>query len=121
MTRKLYDKLVRDRIPELIRASGNTCGTEMFDDDIAFRRALRDKLVEEATEAAKAPDTDLAAELADVREVIDALIDAYGLGHDTVRGLQEQRRADRGGLRIGCVCSGQSEPHVGSSFEAAGA
>jgi predicted house-cleaning noncanonical NTP pyrophosphatase (MazG superfamily) len=98
VTRKLYDKLVRDRIPEIIRNSGNTCGTETFEDDSAFRGALRDKLVEEATEAANAPDTDLATELADVREVINALIDAYGLSHETARALQEQRRADRGGF-----------------------
>jgi hypothetical protein len=33
MTRKIYDKLVRDRIPEIIRQSGSTCGTEIFEDD----------------------------------------------------------------------------------------
>jgi hypothetical protein len=59
MTRKIYDKLVRDRIPEIIRQSGSTCGTEMFEDDDAFRRALLDKLVEEAIEAAAASGEDL--------------------------------------------------------------
>jgi predicted house-cleaning noncanonical NTP pyrophosphatase (MazG superfamily) len=29
MTRKLYDKLVRDRIQEIIREAGSTCGIEM--------------------------------------------------------------------------------------------
>jgi predicted house-cleaning noncanonical NTP pyrophosphatase (MazG superfamily) len=96
MTRRIYDKLVRDRIPEIIRQSGSTCGTEVFTDDGAFRSALRNKLVEEAGEAANASDEDLAAELADLQEVIDTLVEACGLSDATVRALQEQRRADRG-------------------------
>jgi hypothetical protein len=38
----------------------------------------------------------LAAELADLQEVIDTLVEACGLSNATVRALQEQRRADRG-------------------------
>ena len=96
MTRKLYDKLVRDRIPEIIRESGSSCGTESYRDESGFRRALRDKLIEEAGEAANAGEEDLAAELADLQEVVDALISAYGLSYDAVRSLQEGRRAERG-------------------------
>jgi predicted house-cleaning noncanonical NTP pyrophosphatase (MazG superfamily) len=58
---------VRDRIPEIIRQSGSTCGPEAFGDDNAFRYALRDRLVEDASEAATALDTNLAAELADLQ------------------------------------------------------
>jgi len=47
MTRKLYDKLVRNRIPEIIRDTGSTCGIEILADDEVFRRALRQKLVED--------------------------------------------------------------------------
>ena len=96
MTRKLYDKLVRDRIPEIIREAGRTCGTETYTDENAFRRALRDKLIEEANEAANASEGELAAELADLQEVVDAVISAYGLNANAVRSLQEQRRAERG-------------------------
>ena len=96
MTRKLYDKLVRDRIPEIIRDAGSTCGTDVYSDEGAFRRALRDKLIEEAREAANASEEDLAAELADLQEVVDALISAYGLNANAVRSLQVQRRAERG-------------------------
>ena len=68
--RKVYDKLVRDRIPDIIRQSGSECATETFSPD-EFRRALRDKLVEEAREAANASDDDLLIELADVEEHFD--------------------------------------------------
>jgi predicted house-cleaning noncanonical NTP pyrophosphatase (MazG superfamily) len=78
MTRKVYDKLVRNRIPQIIREAGSTCGTEMYRDEGAFHRALQDKLVEESGEASTASDEDLAAELADLQEVVDALMAAYG-------------------------------------------
>ena len=96
MTRRIYNKLVRDRIPEIIRDTGSTCKTESYSDESAFRRALRDKLVEEAREAATASEEDLVAELADLQEVVDALLDAYGLNPEMLRAIQTQRRAERG-------------------------
>ena len=53
-------------------------------------------LIEEAGEAANASEEDLATELADLQEVVDALISARGLTRSAVRSLQEQRRAERG-------------------------
>jgi len=98
MTRKEYDKLVRDLIPDIIRQYGSTCGVERLDEDEAFRGALRAKLIEEAREAAEAPDAELATELADLLEVIDAIVAAYGLTHETVVAVQQERRAKRGGF-----------------------
>jgi predicted house-cleaning noncanonical NTP pyrophosphatase (MazG superfamily) len=98
MPRRHYHKLVRDRIPDIIQQHGNTFAVETLEDDKAFRRTLRDKLIEEASEAADAPDADLATELADLQEVIDALVDAYGLTRESVRTIQQQRRAERGGF-----------------------
>jgi len=97
VTRKVYDKLVRDRIPEIIRESGSTCATGSFGPD-EFRRALREKLVQEAREAADAADGDLLTELADIAEVLDALLAAHGLTHEDVRTMQNRRRAERGGF-----------------------
>ena len=45
--RKTYNKLVRDRIPEIIAADGRQCSTEIMSDD-AHRCALLAKLIEEA-------------------------------------------------------------------------
>ena len=98
MTRRAYDKLVRDLIPEIVQRSGHTCAVETLHDDQAFRSAFRDKLIEEAREASAARDEDLATELADLQEVIDALIDAYELTHEAVRNLQHRRREERGGF-----------------------
>ena len=55
MTRKEYDKLVRDLIPDIIRQHGSTCGVERLDEDEAFRGALRAKLLEEAEKPPRLP------------------------------------------------------------------
>ena len=44
-----YDKLVRDRIPEIIRASGKSCTTEVLSDE-AYLRMIDAKLDEELAE-----------------------------------------------------------------------
>ena len=45
----VHNKLVRDRIPEIIEASGRTCIKEVLPDD-AYIRALDAKLNEELAE-----------------------------------------------------------------------
>ncbi len=92
-----YNKLVRDRIPEIIRASGRRCETVAMD-DAAYRRALLQKLVEEAGEVARADSDQLVSELADLCEVLDALLDAHGIDRDTVLAEQQRRRVERGGF-----------------------
>ena len=92
-----YNKLVRDRIPEIIRATGRCCETVAMD-DAAYRRALLDTLVEEAGEEARADPHQIVSELADLFEVLDALLDAHGIDHDTVLAEQQRRRVERGGF-----------------------
>ena len=49
MNKTKYDKLVRDRIPEIIRCSGRTCVTEVLSPD-EYLRMLDAKLDEELAE-----------------------------------------------------------------------
>ena len=81
--RKEYDKLVRDRIPEIIRQDGRQCGVEVMPED-EYVQALKDKLVEESQEAAVAGPDDLVKELADLYEVVDALMAACGIERQVV-------------------------------------
>ncbi|MCC3404947.1 MAG: nucleoside triphosphate pyrophosphohydrolase [Microcoleus sp. PH2017_10_PVI_O_A] len=94
---KEYHKLVRDRIPEIIRQSGNECDFVILSDP-EYRQALRQKLIEEATEVAEADKDNLVAELADLYEVIDALMLSYGISGDRVLNAQAKRRETRGGF-----------------------
>lgn len=60
-----------------------------------------DKLVEEAREAAVADPRDLTTELADLYEVVDALMASYGIAGEAMRAEQDRRRAERGGFEKG--------------------
>jgi predicted house-cleaning noncanonical NTP pyrophosphatase (MazG superfamily) len=65
-------KLVRDRIPELAAANGQSAGWHQADPQ-EFSRRLRAKLLEEAHEAATANPAGLLEELGDVLQVLYAL------------------------------------------------
>ena len=92
---KEYHKLVRDRIPEIIRKSGNECEVAVLS-DAEYRQALCQKLIEEAGEVAEADGDNLVAELADLYEVIDALMASCGISGDEVLNAQAKRRETRG-------------------------
>jgi predicted house-cleaning noncanonical NTP pyrophosphatase (MazG superfamily) len=94
---KEYNKLVRDRIPEIIRQSGMECEISVLS-DAEYRQALRHKLIEEAGELAEANGDELVAELADLYEVIDALMLSYGISGDRILNAQAKRRETRGGF-----------------------
>ena len=72
-------KLVRDRIPELATSNGHP-GAFHQADPAEFDRLLRDKLLEEAAEAACAPGpAELLDELGDVLQVLYTLASQAGL------------------------------------------
>ena len=95
--RKEYHKLVRDRIPEIIRQNGAHAKVVALNEP-DYHQALRQKLVEEAQEAALASKEELITELADLLEVMEALMSITGLSLETVRRTQAQRRMERGGF-----------------------
>ena len=74
MSVKPYHKLVRDRIPEIIEASGKSCVTEILS-DADYLELLDAKLDEELAEYHKDQNVE---ELADLLEVIYAAAKARG-------------------------------------------
>lgn len=95
--RREYNKLVRDCIPEMIRQDNHECEVAMMTEE-EYCRALREKLIEEAREAAEADTQKLVIELADLYEVIDAIMATYRMERESVLAQQEQRRTERGGF-----------------------
>ena len=90
-----YNKLVRDRMPEIIRADGHQPVTRILD-QAGYRSALVAKLLEEAQEASAAPAGDLPAELADVLEVMQALVSDLGMTWEVFLSIAVGKRAERG-------------------------
>lgn len=95
---KEYHKLVRDKIPEIIQQSGFKCETSTLSES-EYRQALRQKVVEEAQEIAVAEEEKLITELADIYEVIDAIIETYGINRELIIAEQIRRRNERGGFQ----------------------
>lgn len=92
-----YNKLVRDRIPEIIRAEGKECETRILSDS-QYRQALREKLLEEANEVAHSNKEELPRELGDLLEVIDALFQAYDLEERVIEEERAVKHQQRGGF-----------------------
>ena len=95
--RVAYNKLVRDQIPGIIAADGGQPVTHVLD-HAGYQAALRAKLLEEAQEAQAAPDGQLASELADVLEVLQALAAAHDMGWEDVVSEASRKRGERGGF-----------------------
>ena len=93
--RKEYNKLVRDRVPDLLRKKGIKYETCTLSTE-GYRQALRQKLMEEAKEVAEASEVNLAEEIGDLLEVIDALMEVYGIQHEEVALAQDEKRAEKG-------------------------
>jgi len=99
MTR--YDKLVRDRIPELILAQGKQPRFERVTGEVRLDY-LKRKLVEEAKELARA-DADWQDELADVYEVVRTLLAERACSWQALDALARRKREQRGGFDQGIV------------------
>ena len=90
--RTVHNKLVRDRIPEIIEASGRTCVAVTLPDD-AYIRALDAKLNEELAEYQQSQSLE---ELADLLEVMGAVVKARGYTWDDLTRVRKEKRVARG-------------------------
>ncbi len=87
-----YDKLIRDRIPEIIENSGKTCETEILSDE-EFERYLNLKLKEETEEYLKSFETE---ELADLEEVLRAILEVKGVSYEDFDRIRLEKAEKRG-------------------------
>ncbi len=94
MSVKTYNKLVRDRIPGIIEASGKTCVIEILSDE-TYLEMLDKKLDEELSEYHKDQNIE---ELADLLEVIRACAVARGYSAEELEQVRADKAAKRGGF-----------------------
>lgn len=92
MNIKVYNKLVRNRIPEIIEASGKNCVTEVLTDE-AYLKMLDAKLDEELAEYHADQNIE---ELADLLEVIRACAIARGHSVEELEQVRTEKAAKRG-------------------------
>lgn len=94
METKTYNKLVRDRIPAIIAASGAVCETEVLS-DAEYLRRLDAKLDEELAEYHQDQNVE---ELADLLEVVYACAAARGYTAAELEAVRAEKAAKRGGF-----------------------
>lgn len=92
---RIYNKLVRDHVPQAICENGDQCVHSIIEDDDAFIEALDQKLDEELVEYQISKDL---SKLADVLEVIHAIASARGASFEALDDLRLEKRKLRGGF-----------------------
>ena len=92
MDTKKYNKVVRDKIPEIIAESGKKCNIKHLDDE-SFLAELEKKLIEEVNEYAESKDVE---ELADLLEVIYRISELRGVNSDELDKIRKDKAEKRG-------------------------
>lgn len=94
-----YNKLVRDRIPEIIQSKGGTSKTHIATSD-EYDKKIREKLVEEVKEFIESNNPE---ELADILEVIYAIGGRMGVSKAALEDLRKRKAEERGGFEEGII------------------
>ena len=90
----LYNKLVRDKIPEIIQKNGRIAATHTASDS-EFEEKLGEKLVEESKEFLQHSSEE---ELADVLEVLHTICDFKKISLGQLEAVRKGKAVERGGF-----------------------
>ena len=98
MERKIFNKLVRDKIPELLDKNGGETETEILDDK-KYVKYLFNKLKEECEEVITATSKEnLAEELADLLEVMKAIAKTNDIDFEEIEKIRKVKQEKCGGF-----------------------
>ncbi|MEK9194732.1 MAG: nucleoside triphosphate pyrophosphohydrolase, partial [Patescibacteria group bacterium] len=87
------NKLVRDRIPEIIRRNGGRPVTHVARNNAEYSKKLMEKLLEEIKEFERDPNIE---ELADILEVLEAIIDFKRFDRAKVKKVKREKAKKNG-------------------------
>lgn len=98
MKKYIHNKLIRDKIPQLIEANNEPYEIRVMEEK-EFEKELRKKLVEEASELLKTGKDDLVNEMADVLELLKSIAVFYKIDFKLIEEKQVKKREERGGFK----------------------
>ncbi|MFW6295212.1 MAG: phosphoribosyl-ATP pyrophosphohydrolase [Halanaerobium sp.] len=91
----LYDKLIRDKIPEIIKDAGKDYELHKADDQEYIEKLLL-KVEEELKEFKENPSIE---EMADIFEVFESIMEYYNFNRKEIINYQQTKRKERGGFK----------------------
>lgn len=95
---KTYNKLVRDKIPQIIEADNKECSMRVLDDE-EYTVALKTKLQEELNEFLEAKEkNEQIEELADLLEVVYSYARSQGTTVEVLEHIRKTKHDQRGGF-----------------------
>lgn len=90
--KKIYHKLVRDKIPQIIESTGQSCKISILSQE-EYLQKLDEKLTEELAEYQESKSLE---ELADLLEVMEAVVKTRGYSWEQLCDLRDVKREKRG-------------------------
>lgn len=93
-----YNKLVRDKIPEIILSNGEEPITRILNDD-EYKIELEKKLLEEYKEVIESSGKNRLEELADMLEVIRALANIENKDLNDIINIADEKNIKRGSFK----------------------
>ena len=93
----MYDKLVRDNIPDIIRKNDEEPIIEVLDNE-RYKEELERKLQEECMEVVNSKGNDRIEELADLLEVMYSLVELEDKTIEDVEKVRIEKKLKRGGF-----------------------
>lgn len=96
---RVYNKLVRDKIPDIIKSKGEKCKFEVLNDE-DYKDFLDKKLNEEVAEYQSSKSL---VELADIIEVIYAIAKTRGFTPEQIEELRVLKEKSKGGFSKGIL------------------
>ena len=97
---KVYHKLVRDKIPQIIEEAGKKCEITIERDNDKVIELLEMKVLEEWQDYQESKDVE---EIADVLEVLLALAERKGISKEQLFAIAAEKTEKRGGFKNGII------------------
>lgn len=95
---KVFNKLVRDNIPNIIDNNGEVAVTRVLDDE-EYKKELYKKLLEEANEVINSTEEETLEELADVLEILSSIASLNNKSIEDIIEIARMKREKRGGFQ----------------------
>lgn len=100
ITRVYYNKLVRDNIPDKIRAKGEGCEVRPITDMYEFQQELMKKIKEEAASLAMTrTKEEFLGEYADLMQVLDTIIEQLDISAEEIARVRADNLLRKGGYK----------------------